>query len=306
MSTKKYKTGKSPLLGQSNNTLVLLVVVNALIFVLLTFLKITYFLSYSDNNIAEILFQKQILNWFTLPAVADKLISRPWTIFVYMFSHYSIWGLISTLLWLWGFGYILQDLTGNKKLFSIYLFGGFAGAIFFLLSVNLIPVFHQNINETTNLIGGGASVMAVAVATTTLAPQYRIFPFINGGIPLWILTVIFAAIDYATIASSSGGYAIAHLAGAAMGYIFISQLKIGNDWSRTFNNFIDWINDLFNPQKKIESEKFYSNSQKKMSNTTTITQKKLDEILDKIHEQGFQLLSDEEKEFLKRASKEEL
>ena len=33
MSVREYKTGKSPLLGQSNNTLVLLVAINALVFV---------------------------------------------------------------------------------------------------------------------------------------------------------------------------------------------------------------------------------------------------------------------------------
>ena len=66
--------------------------------------------------------------------------------------------------------------------------------------------------------------MAVAVATTSLAPDYRLFPMINGGIPLWVLTVIYVAIDFATLAGSSGGYAIAHLAGGAIGFIFVQSL----------------------------------------------------------------------------------
>ncbi|MFX9123826.1 DUF6576 domain-containing protein [Acinetobacter baumannii] len=37
-----------------------------------------------------------------------------------------------------------------------------------------------------------------------------------------------------------------------------------------------------------------------------MSQQKLDEILDKIHTEGYHMLTDEEKEFLKRASKEEL
>ena len=311
MSVREYKTGKSPLLGQSNNTLVLLVAINALVFVLLNALKIVYFLSYNDNTSAEIFFHKQVLDWFTLPASTEKLISRPWTILVYMFTHYSVWGLISSLLWLWGFGYILQDLTGNKKIFAIYLYGGFAGAVFFLLSTNLIPALHQNIEITQNLIGGGAAVMAVAVATTTLAPDYRLFPLINGGIPLWVLTMLFVAIDYATIASSSGGYAISHLAGGIIGYIFIRQLRRGNDWSDWMNNLVNWVNDLFNPEKKhrIISEKeklFYNSTEKPFQKKSNITQQRLDEILDKIHVEGYHMLSDEEKEFLKRASKEEL
>ena len=63
--------------------------------------------------------------------------------------------------------------------------------------------------------------MAIAVATTTLAPTYRLLPMLNGGIPLWVLTLIFIAFDYATIASANAGTAIAHLAGAATGFVFI-------------------------------------------------------------------------------------
>ena len=312
MSIKEYHTKRQPLLGQSNNALVYLFAINALIFVLLNFLKIVYFLSYTDNITAEVFFHKQVLSWFTLPAATDHLISRPWTIIVYMFSNYSVWGLISTALWLWGFGYILQDLTGNRKVFPIYLYGGFAGAVFYLLSVNLIPSFHQHINEIPDLAGSGAAVMAIAVATTTLAPDYRLFPLINGGIPLWVLTMIFVAIDYASVAGSNGGYAIAHLAGAIMGFFFIYQLRRGRDLSDWMNNLVDWFNDLFNPDKKkktiqpYKEQLFYKSDKSPYQKTLNITQQKLDEILDKIHQEGYNKLSDEEKDFLKRASKEEL
>jgi len=257
MSIKENYTRRQPLLGQSNNALVLLFAINALIFVALNFLKVVYFLSYNDNIAAETFFHKQILDWFTLPASLGKLIIRPWTIVLYMFSHYSVWGLISTVLWLWAFGYLLQDLTGNKKIFPIYLYGGFAGAVAYLLSVNLIPAFYQNINIIPDLIGGGAAVMAVAIATTTLAPDYRLFPLINGGIPIWVLTVIFVAIDYASVANSNGAYAIAHLAGGAIGFIFVYQLRKGKDMGKWMNDLVDWFNNLFNPDKKnkIQSNK---------------------------------------------------
>ena len=107
-----------------------------------------------------------------------------------MFTHEGVWQLIGTLLWLWGFGYILQDLTGNSKLIPVYIYGGLAGAILFILTSNLIPQYYAVANEAMPLIGGGAAVMAVALATTTLAPGYRIFPMLNGGIPLWVLTLI--------------------------------------------------------------------------------------------------------------------
>ena len=127
MAAPSYKTNRKILLGQDNNALVLLFAINTLIFVLINFLKIIYFLS----DIPMEFFYKQILNWFTLPAAVDSLVAKPWTIFVYMFTHHSIWHLLSSVLWLWCFGYILQDLAGNNKLIPIYLYGGFVGAVYF-------------------------------------------------------------------------------------------------------------------------------------------------------------------------------
>ena len=257
------------------------------------------------------LFQHQILDWFCLPASVVKLGSRPWVIFTYMFSHLGVWDLISTLLWVWGFGYILQDLTGNSKLIPVYLYGGFFGAAFFLLTNNIFPVLAMRVDYTLPMLGAGSSVMAVAVATTTLAPDYRIFPLINGGIPLWVLTVVFVAIDYATIASGSSGVAVAHLAGGAIGFIYIKQLGKGNDWGEWMINLMHWVDNLFNPEKKDSevSQKdklYYKNSQPPFIKTTNATQQRLDDILDKINQQGYNMLTDEEKAFLKKVSKEEI
>lgn len=304
---QSYKTNRNTLLGQDNNALVLLFAANALIFVALNFIKIVYFLSDTPIDF----FYRQVLNWFTLPASIDTLSTRPWTIVVYMFTHQSIWHLISSLLWLWCFGFILQDLTGNNKLIPIYLYGGFIGGLVFLLINNLFPVLERSIGTTEPMLGAGSAVMAVAVATTTLAPDYRVFPLINGGIPLWVLTLIFVAIDFATLAGGNAGIGAAHLAGGAVGYLFIRQLRRGNDWSGWMNHFVDWLDDLFRPEKKNkkkspEQKLFYKADKKPFEKVSNITQQRLDAILDKINQQGYQFLTDEEKEFLKRASGEDL
>ena len=311
MAVMQQNRRNTILLGQDNNALTWLIIINAVIFIIINFIKIVYFLSYDTPMVAQHNFQLQILDWFSLPASADKLVTRPWTILVYMFSHESVWQLIGTLLWLWGFGNILQDLTGNSKLFPIYIYGGFAGALFFLLMSNLIPQYRDITETALPFLGAGASVMAVALAATTLAPDYRIFPMINGGIPLWVLTLIFVAVDYATIASSNGSFAVAHLAGGAIGFLFIKQMQRGNDWGDWMIRFMNWVNDLFNPEKKIQKkpfaqQNFYKTERKPFEKIPRITQQKLDEILDKINQDGYQSLSVEEKEFLKKASQEDI
>ncbi|MDB5211105.1 MAG: Rhomboid family intrarane serine protease [Sediminibacterium sp.] len=307
MPSRPYKTNRSILLGQDNNALVLLFAANGLIFVMLNFLKVIYQLS----DIPDEFFYRQILNWFTLSPSPETLATRPWTVLVYMFTHYNIWHLIGTCLWLWCFGYILQDLTGNNKLIPIYLYGGFVGGIVFLLVNNFAPSLAARLPYTAPYLGAGASIMAIAVATTTLAPDYRMFPMIGGGIPLWVLTLIFVAIDFATVSSGNAGIAASHLAAGAVGFFFIRQLRRGNDWGAWMNKFVDWLDDLFRPEKKhtkqaTKDKLFYQAGKKPYEKISNVTQQRLDAILDKINQKGYQFLTDEEKAFLKRASDEEL
>lgn len=307
METRPYKPNKKILLGQDNNALVFLFAVNALMFVIVNFIKIVYYLS----EIPDEFFYRQVLNWLSLPPQIDVLLTRPWTFISTMITHHSIWQLISSMLWLWCFGYILQDLAGNNKLIPIYIYGGITGSIFFVLMNNMVPVLANQVGTAAPLLGAGSAVMAIAVATTTLAPDYRIFPLINGGIPLWVITLIFVAIDFATLAGSNAGIGAGHLAAGVVGYLFIRQLRRGNDWGAWMNRFADWLDDLFNPEKKHRQKNsnerhFYKAEAKPFDKKPNLTQQRLDEILDKINQQGYQFLTDEEKEFLKKASKEDL
>lgn len=307
MSLLSQKSTRNILLGQDNNALVFLFAVNSLVFLLINFIRIIYFLS----DIPLEFFNKQILDWFTLSPAPEVFFSRPWTLFTTMFTHLSIWQLISSLLWLWAFGYILQDLAGNSKLLPIYLYGGFVGAIVFLLTNNAFPVLERNILTTPAMMGGGAAVMAVALATTTLAPDYRLFPMINGGIPLWVLTLVFVAIDFATLSGGNAGIGAAHLSGGVMGFIFVKQLQKGRDWSSWMISLLDWFDNLFNPEKKNKQLKqqekhFYRVNRKPYEKIANVTQQKLDAILDKINQHGYAFLTEEEKEFLNRAGDQDL
>jgi membrane associated rhomboid family serine protease len=297
---------KRMVLGQDGNALVQLVVINAVLFVILKFIWLVYLL----NSLNPVAYETNVLRWFILPASIDQLSSRPWTALTYMFSDRHVFRFIGNMFWLWCFGYILQDLTGNRKLIPIYLYGGLAGAFFFILSYAILPRL-QTAAPTAQMIGSNAAIMALAVATTAVAPDYRIFPMINGGIPLWILTLLYLLIDFSSISRGDSGAYIANVAGGAAGFFFIYQLRRGNDGSNWINQIFDWCNDLFNPNKKkknrsAKDEFFYkvSGTQpfKKIPN---VTQQRIDEILDKINQQGYRFLTDEEKEILKRAADEE-
>ncbi|HEV8506418.1 MAG TPA: rhomboid family intramembrane serine protease [Chitinophagaceae bacterium] len=304
---KEYKRRLS--LGQDGNALVMLIAINLVIFVLFAFVKVIYYFSY-DQPAADINFGNDIYNNLALPASLHEFVKKPWTLITHMFYHYSVWHIISNMLWLWAFGYIFQDLTGSRKIIPVYIYGALAGAIAFVGAFHVIPTLKEHI-DNANAVGASAGIMAIAIATTTIAPGYRIFPMLSGGIPLWVLTMIFLIIDLATIPGANSGGHIAHLAGALAGYLFIYTLRKGYDGSEWMNNFYDWFNNLFNPskpakRKKVKQELFYKSKTQPFTKTPNLTQQKVDEILDKINQKGYSHLTEEEKELLKRASKEDL
>src|SRR5258705_7082267 len=115
-----------------------------------------------------------------------------------MFIHQDVWAVLPAMFWLGVFGYVLQDLTGNKRLIPVYIYGGLAGAFFYLVTYNLVPRLQPDLPVAV-MFGSNAAIMAVAIATTAVKPDYRFFPMINGGIPLWVVTFVFVIIDIVSI-----------------------------------------------------------------------------------------------------------
>lgn len=293
-------------LGQEGNSLVMMIAALVVLFCIFKFIYIAYFL----GGLSRESYYQSIFDWFILPAEFPRIGERPWTVLTYMFMHDGVFHMLGNVLWLWAFGYILQDIAGNGKIVSLFFFGGLAGALLFVAANNAFPVLRADIAGRT-LQGASAGVMAIAIATTTLAPNYRIFPMLNGGIPLWVLTVIFVIIDFASIPGENGGGHIAHIGGALIGGIFAWQLQKGRDWSAGPNRFFSWVSHLFDPDKKnwkktARKEYHYKIGRSEpYRRVPNVTQKRIDEILDKINREGMKQLSEEEKEILKRAAEDE-
>jgi membrane associated rhomboid family serine protease len=301
-----YKKKKISL-GADGNALMALVIINAVIFLTLIFIKVIYEIVPSPEGA----FENNVVPWFTLPENLSKLAHRPWTFFSYMFTHTKFIVAITNMLWLWVFGSIFQEIAGNKKIIPVYIFGGIVGACLFIASSYLIPA--KSLAHNSSLEGASASLMAIAIATTTLVPDYRFFKMLNGGIPLWVLTILYVIIDFAGIANDGIVHNIVHFGGGITGFMFIVMLRKGKDGSIWMNNAYDWVLNLFNPDRKkppvrkIKEKVFYkTGDQKPFVKKSNITQQRIDEILDKINQKGYQLLTEEEKNILKRASESDL
>lgn len=301
MSFREYYNKST---NKSNDALIMLILINAVIFALMGLVKVWYLLT--NSNLQE--FQNEIFNWFIVPSAAKVFATRPWTILSYMFLYSGFWHLLSTMLWLYSFGYIFQDLQGTKRIIPLFIYGSLVGAITFLITAHLNNNIFNTDTTSSVLIGGGMGVMTIAIAATTLTPTYKLFPMIGGGVPFWVLTAIYVLITFSSVGSTNLPYTMAYFASGIFGFIYIVQLKKGIDYTKWMIDLFDWVNNLFNPEKKSNKpfKLYYSSKEKPFTKTANLTQEKVDEILDKINQQGYEFLTDDEKIFLKKASKEEL
>ena len=295
------------LLGQENNALVALFAINIAVFLILTFINLGFVISDKQSNG----FNAFVLQWFTLPSGLVELSEKPWTLFTYSFSEFGdIIRLISNMIWLWAFGYLLQQMAGNDKIIPVYIYGGVVGGLFYIAMHYIMPGLRPQIG-LSSLLGANTGVLAVALATTTLAPDHRFFTFIRNGIPIWVLMGIYILIDFAGIASAGAAISISHLGAVLAGYLFVVFLRKGKDGSKWMNNFYSWIINLFNPYKKPSKDKvketvFYNtDGRKPFKKTSIVTQQRVDEILDKINQRGYHFLTEEEKEILKKAAEKD-
>lgn len=299
---ENWGVSRSRLLNTSN-PLVMMMIIHAMFFILLQFLKSLY--TFSALQDAE--FYKNMYQLFTLSADPEKLITRPWTLITMMFSEIKLMVVIGNLIWIWTFGHLVQDLLGDHRLFPIYIYSALVAGIFFLIASQLI-IGKQG--YTMYYIGIAPGILGLAAAATVVSPQYRFFPMINGGIPLWIIALIYFLLDIASI-SSNKLLLIPHLFGALTGFFFVWMLRRGHDLGSWMNMLAGYVRSWSTTPKKnsfaAKSSSFYEQGNRSpYTKKTTITQQRVDAILDKINQRGYDNLSEEEKKILKQASNGDL
>ena len=254
------------------------------------------------------------LNWLCMPAQWFTALTRPWGFFTSMFLHEGFGHVINNMIFLYLYGNIVGDLIGDRRVLPIYLLGGLTGNFLFLLSDfwKHYPVPYA--------LGASGAVMALAGAVLILAPDHRIMLFLLGEVKAKYIVLIMVLLDLVGIADdvNTGGH-IAHIGGFVMGGFFIYSLRDGRDFAIPVNRALDWIMGLFDasrrPQqiRRPEARKqpaggfratFGAAKGHGVSDTTDLSfQEKLDAILDKIKADGYESLTQEEKEFLFKASK---
>ena len=247
----------------------------------------------------------QLLEWLALPSSIGVLVTRPWTLITYMFLHYNFIHILFNLLWLYWFGKIFLMYFDEKKLLGTYFIGGLAGGILYIAAYNIFPAF-ENIAQSGILLGASASIIAIVVASAVYAPNYsmHLFPIsaLFGPIKIIWIAAVSVLIYFLGITGNNAGGNIAHMGGALWGFLYISQLKKGNDFMGKFNNWLFSIESFFRKKSKMRVS-YRRASTQKMTDWEYNKKKKaekenINEILDKIGKSGYESLTKKEKEIL--------
>ncbi len=278
---------------RQGSVLTRLIYINVALFLLLNIVYIIFTLFNAD------LYKLKLHTWLEIPSDLHQFITHAWTLFSYMFIHFDTLHLLFNMLWLYWFGQIFLTVYSEKQMLGLYLFGGIAGGLLFLLSYNVFPYFEDKVGM---MCGASASILAIVTATAFRLPNYRIHLFLFGAIPLKYIALITIGIDLMSVTSTNSGGHIAHLGGALMGYIFLIFSEKGKDLTAPLNRFIDKIvtwrkgRHIHIKKKKGESHvKGRPESDDDYRRRKKNEENDLNAILDKIKQSGYTALTTEEK-----------
>ena len=211
-----------------------------------------------------------------------------WELFTYMFLHGSFWHLFFNMFALFMFGCEVEMLLGSRRFLKFYFFAGiFAGICHLLFNWGAdIPV-----------IGASGAIYGVLVGFALFFPHRIITLLLFFIIPIQMRarTLVIAFVGLSLFMGIRGelfGTAdhvahLAHLGGALAGYLFLRYQSLLHKSVRTISN----TQRRYKEKKEHQQNMFLEERRRE-----------IDTILDRINKVGYENISKEEKEALKKAS----
>jgi len=216
---------------------------------------------------------------------------RIWEFVTFQFLHGSVGHVFFNCMGIFFFGPWMERWWGAKKFLIYYLLCGVTGAVFFTLLV-FLGLLGDDFQAP--LVGASAGIYGILVGVAVIAPNLRVallFPPIE--LSMRQLAMALMAISAGSILLKLGGNEggeAGHLGGAILGFILMRYPQLlghasGERTARAKTSAPRPLSKL-RPRSSLEMEQDSA----------------VDVILDKISREGFQSLTQEEREFLQKAS----
>lgn len=296
-----------------------LIYVNLAAFVLMSTIRLIFLLGFEGglDNLVRAEAMGLATTW-----QLDVLMQRPWTVLTHMFVHNDVWHIAMNMLLLWWMGSLFVSQFGSRKLLATYLLGGVSGWGLYVVASNIFP----GLQTALWAYGASAAVMAIFTAAATREPDRPMGLLLIGPVPLKYLAIGYVLLDYFALSNGDNtGGNLAHLGGALYGFVFARQHAKGVELGGGFERFLDALatwgsssrrgskgrNRMHSVQGgggwfKRRKSKATSTSRPKSDDEFNAEKKantdRLNGILDKISQRGYDSLTAEEKRFLFDAS----
>ena len=268
---------------QNGNLAMKLIFINVGIFILAALIQ-----TVTDFNLSS---------WFGLNDDAEDLLTRPWTIFTYMFMHSGLWHLLFNMIMLYFISDFFYRSFGNKAFAKFYFLGGICGGILFLLASLIF-------DRGSVLVGASAAIYSVLFAMVAYQPELRVrLFFFQQPFKLLHVAIGFIVLGFLLSTENLGGN-ISHVGGALFGYFYMKKFERGETLFGDFQNPFKNIKAK-SPLRaeKRSAEKAPPTNDYDYADWKKDKENKTNRILEKISRSGYNSLTADEKEFLFKQGK---
>lgn len=239
-----------------------------------------------------LIFDKWIRNHFAFTIQTAVFGGRLWELLTFQFIHGSIGHVIFNCIGLYFFGPWMERWWGTRRFVFFYLVCGAAGAMFYsiLVFAGILP----GEGLEAGLVGASAGIYGILVGVAVIAPSTFVtllFPPITLTMRQFALALI--AISVFSILLKFGGNEggdAGHLGGAIMGY-FLIKSPMWRSWVRGGS-----------PRRKGRPASDFTPKIRARTILDLDHASEVDRILDKISKDGFQSLTEEERDLLHKAA----
>jgi membrane associated rhomboid family serine protease len=246
-----------------------------------------------------------VADWLSLSSYPADLLWKPWSLITYAFLHAGFLHVFFNMMMLYFAGRLFLTFFTQKQMFGLYLLAGIFAGLVYIAGYSFIPLLAGK--GITKMVGASAAIMGVLVASAVYAPYYQVRLMLIGTVKLWHIAIVLIVLDLINVSVENQGGHLAHLAGAFFGFAYIKLLQNGTDLSKGVSAVIDFFANMFTTRKQAPFRKVHRNpapsARASAMKVKDISQKQIDDILDKISKSGYDSLTKEEKDFLFKVGK---
>ena len=204
-----------------------------------------------------------------------------WQPITYLFFHGGIWHVLINMFVLWMFGSELEKFWGKKEFLRFFFITGIGSGLITILF---------SLSSTNPVVGASGAIYGVLLAYGLLFPNRLVYLYFLIPIKVKYLVILIGAIAFFSSLNpgNSNISHLTHLSGMVIGFIY---LRSSINWN-TINHFVI--------HRKDEIKRHYEEKKNEQREALKL---QVDAILDKINDVGYDNLSESEREFLFKASK---